>query len=184
MWQTNNSPINCVRDAEDTETNSHVTKCSVYSDLLIGRDLGNDMDLVQFFRDIMARWEENRNKTTVCITRSSGCSAPFLLAPAEGSGALQAPCCTPNHSTHPYLAKKIWPKKVLLFLIWCLWTPAQPTPPPSPLHPTPHYPTLPHPTPPNGHQFGCVTIDIINLRSFYSPLDALQPNKFMKNVLP
>ena len=34
------------------------------------------------------------------------------------------------------------------------------------------------------YQFGCVTIDFINLRSFYSPLDALQPNKFMDNFLP
>ena len=31
----------------------------------------------------------------------------------------------------------------------------------------------------DNYQFGCVTIDLINLRSFYYPLDTLQPNKFM-----
>ena len=70
-------------------------------------------------------------------------------------------------------------------------SPIQPNPP----HPHPHphstlpHTILPHPNPlhPMGitfYQFGCVTIDLINLRSFYSPLDALQPNKFMNNVLP
>ena len=41
-------------------------------------------------------------------TRSSGCSTPFLLAHAEGLGALWAPCYTPTypcygiHAAHPH----------------------------------------------------------------------------------
>ena len=114
---------------------------------------------------------------------------PFLLAPADGWGALWAPCCTPTHSTNPYLAK------ISCFVVFNMGpldpSPIQPNPPDP--HPHPHstlpHTILPHPTPlhPMGitfYQFGCVTIDLINLRSFYSPLDALQPNKFMNNFLP
>ena len=62
-------------------------------------------------------------------------------------------------------------------------TPPPPTPPPPPPPPPPR-PTPLHPMGITFYQFGCVTIDLINLRSFYFPLDALQPNKFMTNFLP
>ena len=55
---------------------------------------------------------------------------------------------------------------------------AQPTPPHLHPHSTLPHTILPHPTPlhPMGitfYQLGCDTIDLINLRSFYFPLDAL-----------
>ena len=48
----------CVGCGASKETNSHVTECAVYADLLVGRDLEDNGDLVRFFRDVMARRAE------------------------------------------------------------------------------------------------------------------------------
>ena len=45
------------------ETNSHVTKCDAYADLLVGRDLACDSDLVGFFKAVMARRERKLKST-------------------------------------------------------------------------------------------------------------------------
>ena len=39
------------------ESNSHVAECNGYADLRMGRDLNNDKDLVNYFKDVMARRE-------------------------------------------------------------------------------------------------------------------------------
>ena len=48
----------CVGCKSVKETNSHVTECAIYADLMEGRDLRDDGDLVSFFRDVMARREK------------------------------------------------------------------------------------------------------------------------------
>ena len=49
----------CLGCRVEKETNSHVTECVAYADLLVGRDLQDDGDLVGFYRDVMARREKN-----------------------------------------------------------------------------------------------------------------------------
>ena len=39
------------------EDQDHLTHCSDYSDLLQGMDM--ERDLVDFFTDVLARWEKN-----------------------------------------------------------------------------------------------------------------------------
>ena len=48
----------CVGCGANKETNSHVTECAAYVDLLVGRDLSDDGDLVKFFKDVMDRREK------------------------------------------------------------------------------------------------------------------------------
>ena len=45
----------CVACGQEEEVNSHVVSCPRYADLKQGRDLSKNMDLVYFFRDVMAR---------------------------------------------------------------------------------------------------------------------------------
>ena len=54
----------CVGCGSIKETKSHVTKCDIYADLLVGRDLSVEGNLVKFFRDVMSRREdiESKNK--------------------------------------------------------------------------------------------------------------------------
>ena len=52
----------CVGCGSIKETNSHVTECDVYADLLVGKDLSDDRDLVKFFRDVMKRRENIEEK--------------------------------------------------------------------------------------------------------------------------
>ena len=53
----------CLGCGANMESNSHVTECAAYAaDLLVGRDLDDDGDLVKFFRDVMARREEIEKK--------------------------------------------------------------------------------------------------------------------------
>ena len=49
----------CVGCGVNKETNSHVTECVAYADLLVGRDLSDDGDLVKFFKHVMDRREKN-----------------------------------------------------------------------------------------------------------------------------
>ena len=49
--------MSCVGCGVSIESNSHITQCYMYSDLLEGRDLAKDSDLVGYFRDVMARRE-------------------------------------------------------------------------------------------------------------------------------
>ena len=49
--------MSCVGCGSTAETNSHVAVCNTYADLRVGRDLNNDQDLVNFFKDVMARRE-------------------------------------------------------------------------------------------------------------------------------
>ena len=53
----------CIGCGADKETNSHVTECVAYDDLLVGRDLREDVDLVGFYRDVMARREEKDRRS-------------------------------------------------------------------------------------------------------------------------
>ena len=55
--------MDCIGCGESIETNSHVTNCKSYADLLVGRDLSKDADLVQFFRDVMSRREKLNKKS-------------------------------------------------------------------------------------------------------------------------
>ena len=50
--------IACVACWSEDEVNSHVMTCDKYQDLRVGRDLDKDSDLVNFFRDVMARRDE------------------------------------------------------------------------------------------------------------------------------
>ena len=54
--------MDCIGCGESIETNSHVTNCKTYADLLVGRDLSNNADLVQFFRDVMSRRDKIAKK--------------------------------------------------------------------------------------------------------------------------
>ena len=53
----------CIGCGADKETNIHVTECVAYADLLVGRDLREDVDLVGFYRDVMARREEKDRRS-------------------------------------------------------------------------------------------------------------------------
>ena len=53
--------IACVACGAEDEVNSHVMTCHKYQDLRLGRDLDNNADLVNFFRDVMARRESIQN---------------------------------------------------------------------------------------------------------------------------
>ena len=44
------------------EVNSHVIKCGEYEDLRRDKDLNSDMDLVDFFREVMRRREKKMNR--------------------------------------------------------------------------------------------------------------------------
>ena len=52
----------CVGCGASKETNSHVTECAAYADLLVGRDLSNDKDLVKFFSDVMDRRDQKEKR--------------------------------------------------------------------------------------------------------------------------
>ena len=44
-------------DLQVREDQDHLTRCRGYADLLQGKDLDNDVELVEFFRLVMARRE-------------------------------------------------------------------------------------------------------------------------------
>ena len=50
--------VKCVACGLEEEVNSHVMVCLAYQDLKQGRDFMNNLDLVKYFRDVMARREE------------------------------------------------------------------------------------------------------------------------------
>ena len=43
----------CEGCRREVETNSHVMSCQAYEDIRQGLDLGNDKDLVKFFKEVM-----------------------------------------------------------------------------------------------------------------------------------
>ena len=49
--------ILCVACGMNDEVNSHVMTCDKYQDLRMGKDLCKDVDLVEYFREVMARRE-------------------------------------------------------------------------------------------------------------------------------
>ena len=49
--------LSCMGCGKTDESNSHVAECTAYADLRMGRDLNNDQDLVNFFKDVMSRRE-------------------------------------------------------------------------------------------------------------------------------
>ena len=60
-----NADVRCVACGHKEEINSHVVECLEYADLKVGRDLSNNKDLVNFFKDIMARREKLLKGTKV-----------------------------------------------------------------------------------------------------------------------
>ena len=50
--------IACVACGLEEESNSHVMQCAEFEDLREGRDLKNNSDLINFFRDVMTRREK------------------------------------------------------------------------------------------------------------------------------
>ena len=53
--------IACVACGLEIEVNSHVMSCNEYLDMRSGKDLDNDVDLVNYVREVMARREGIRN---------------------------------------------------------------------------------------------------------------------------
>ena len=47
--------VQCVACGGDEEVNSHVLECAEYADLRQGKDFNNNIDLVNYFREVMAR---------------------------------------------------------------------------------------------------------------------------------
>ena len=52
----------CVACGQEEEVNSHVIKCGEYKDLRRDKDLNSDMDLVDYFREVMRRREKTMNR--------------------------------------------------------------------------------------------------------------------------
>ena len=52
----------CTGCGVSKETNTHVTECGGHRDLILGRDLSDDGDLVAFFRDVMRRNEDKEKQ--------------------------------------------------------------------------------------------------------------------------
>ena len=52
----------CVACGLDDEVNSHVMKCEEYADLRRDKDLSSNMDLVDYFREVMRRRDKKMNR--------------------------------------------------------------------------------------------------------------------------
>ena len=52
----------CVACGLEDEVNSHVMKCEEYSDLRRDKDLRDNMDLVNYFREVMRRRDKKMNR--------------------------------------------------------------------------------------------------------------------------
>ena len=58
MYRNSPGGVLCVACGEEEEVNSHVMICGDYADLRQGKDLKNNIDLVNYFREVMARRDQ------------------------------------------------------------------------------------------------------------------------------
>ena len=50
--------VQCLACGVEEEVNTHVMSCQEYDDLRQGKDLNNNIDLVNYFREVMARRDD------------------------------------------------------------------------------------------------------------------------------
>ena len=55
MYRNAPGGVMCVACGGEEEVNSHVMSCGEYADLREGKDFKNNIDLVNYFREVMAR---------------------------------------------------------------------------------------------------------------------------------
>ena len=58
MYKNTPGGVLCAACGGEDEVNSHVMSCSEYADLRHGKDLKNNIDLVNYFREVMARRDQ------------------------------------------------------------------------------------------------------------------------------
>ena len=58
MYRNSPGGVLCAACGEEEEVNSHVMSCGDYADLRQGKDFKNNIDLVNYFREVMARRDQ------------------------------------------------------------------------------------------------------------------------------